>query len=435
MIPNRFSLFVLFVISSFFPLFSTIPQLPLEVGSYVVLDVKSGRVIDEKAKDEPLYPASCTKVATLLYILSKSPDMDLKAKVVIPKQAVQTVSPIEKAKGDWNTTPSYLLETDGSSVDLVAGEVVSLQDLLYGMMVCSGNDAANTLAYYWGNRSIDAFVANVNAYIASLGLKHTHFCNPNGLHHPDHVSSAYDLAVLTRKALEIPLFREIVKTAVYVKPKTNKQAQPQTWKNTNKLLKKGAFYLQECIGVKTGWHSRAQKCLVAAAENHERSIILVMMRHPDSTLIFKHAKSILDGYLKEKSVEKELVSEGGLLLTYQIPGSSKAIPVKASTAPFRVRFYPSEKPEFEAKAVWKDCFPPLSEKDEVGRLEIYRDKELVASLPLVPTVSIQATIGSRISQFEKWLITHPEMTALLIVVLLGAVVGAGYRFLKRKRRR
>lgn len=407
---------------------------PQEVGAYVVLDAKTGKVLDEKAKEELLYPASCTKLATLFYILSKTPQIDLKAKVVVPKVAVETVHPSEKSRNDWNKTPSYLLETDGTSLGLVAGEIVTVGDLLYGMMVSSGNDAANTLAYYWGNRSIDTFVSNMNAFVKEQGAEHTHFCNPHGLHHPNHITCAYDLALLTKKALQIPLFREIVKTNVYVKPKSNKQHLPQTWKNTNKLLKNGPYFLRECIGVKTGWHSRAQKCLVSAAENQERSVIVVLLKHPDTTLIFKHAKNMLEGYLKESSIEKELVSDGNLLLTYQVPGSSQAIPVRATQTPLHVRYYPSEKPEFEAKAVWKQMFPPLSEKDAVGVLEMYRDKQLIASLPLVPTAHVPASLSSRICQLEYWFTHHPEMTGLVLVFCIALAAGVGYTFMRKKRR-
>lgn len=407
---------------------------PPEVGAYVVLDAKTGKILDGKAIHDPLYPASCTKLATLLYILTKTPEVDLTSKVVIPKLAVQTVPSVEKSKGDWNKTPSYVLESDGSSIGLVAGEVVTVQDLLYGMMVSSGNDAANTLAYYWGGRSIDGFVSHMNSFVQDMGAKDTHFCNPHGLHHPNHVSSAYDLALLTKKALEIPLFRKIVKTNMYIKSKTNKQRLPQTWKNTNKLLKNGPYYLKECIGVKTGWHSRAQKCLVAAAENEHRSLILVLLKHPDMTLIFKHAKNMLEGYLRERPVEKELVSQGNLLLTYQVPGSSQAIPVKAMQAPLSIQYFPSEKPEIEAKAIWHKKFPPLSENDEVGVLEIYKDKELVASLPLVPATSVSASLGTRLCQIEDWCITNLGLCGIVIMLSLAT---AGFVVLShfRKKRR
>lgn len=406
---------------------------PADVGAYVVLDARTGEVLDEKAKDEPLYPASCTKLASLLYMLDKAPDIDLMTKVVIPVEAVKKVLPSTKLKGNWTVTPSYILETDGSSAGLVAGEVVTVKDLLYGMMLPSGNDAANALAYYWGNRSIDRFVEQLNTFVRARGALHTNFCNPHGLHHPTHVSSAFDLAILMRQGLENTLFREIIKTSVYTKQRTNKNKNVVIWKNTNRLLKKGPYYLQEAIGGKTGHHARAESCFVAAAENKDRTIVIVLLKHPDRFHLFKLAKSMFEEYLNEKAIEKELVSSGNLKLSYLIPGMDNPVFVQAKTAPFTVKYYPSEKPVFEAKALWHTKFPPLSEQDEVGILELYRNGKLIASLPLVPAQKVAPTINTRIHQLRHYTKDHPIVlyTMTAFVVLLGC--GFGY-FLKKRRR-
>ena len=405
---------------------------PNEASSYVVLDARTGKALDEKAKDESLYPASCTKIATLLYILKKTPDLPLQDKVVVPKEAVGVVSPQTKAKKDWTAVPSYVLESDGATAGLMAGEILPLQDLLYALMLPSGNDAANALAYYWGGRSIETFVGKLNEFVVSEGVKNTHFCNPHGLPHPQHVSTAYDLAFLTKKGLEIPLFKEIVHTYAYTKQKTNKNKNSVVWYNHNKLLKKGPFYLEEAIGVKTGYHQRAQHCLVAAAENTDRTLILVILKHPDRSMMFKQAKTLLREYLNEKALDKELVSAGDLKLSFQVPGYADSIPVKAVGAPFSARYFPSEKPLFEAKVHWKTMFPPLTEQDEVGSLELYRDGQLLTSLALVPSHNVSPTLSTRFYQLEEYCKSHGATCAFII--LAGCcIIGFGVYFFFRKR--
>lgn len=396
------------------------------------MDARTGKVLDEKAKDESFYPASCTKVATLLYILTHSQDVSFQTKVVVPKEAVAVVSPKEKAKKEWSVTPSYILENDSTTAGLMAGEIVSLQDLLYGMMLPSGNDAANTLAYYWGGRSIEKYLLQINEFLHSIGVHHTHLCNPHGLHHPDHVTTAYDLALLTKKGLEHALFREIVKTRLYTKPKTNKQKNPVVWGTRNQLLKKGSLFLEEAIGVKTGYHQRAQHCFVAAAENADRAVIVVLLKHPDRHLMFQHAKTMLNDYLHEQKIEKELVSPGDLRVSYTIPGYPKPIVVRAEGAPFSVCYFASEKPEFEARVEWKKRFPPLSEKDVVGTLELYRDTKLIASLPLMPSRTISPTFMTRFYQFEAYTKTHGLVVALVCIIGVASVGVGLFLFFRRK---
>lgn len=403
-----------------------------DAGAYVVLDARTGKVLGEKAKDEPLYPASCTKIATLLYVVSQSADLPLQEKVVVPKEAVGVVSAQEKMKKEWNAVPSYILERGSTTAGLLAGEIVTLQDLLYGMMLPSGNDAANVLAYYWGGRSIDTFMVRLNEFAKGLGLQQTHFCNPHGLPHPQHISSAYDLATLAKLGLENPIFREIVRTYSYTKQRTNKQKDPVVWYNHNKLLKKGPLYLEEAIGIKTGYHQRAQHCLVAAAENAERTLILVVLKHPDRPLMFKQVKALLREYLQEKVVEKELISSGDLNLACTLPGIVKPIRVKAKGAPFTVRYFPSEQPLFEAKVHWNTLFPPLSEEDEVGVLEIYRDSRRIASLPLVPAHTVAPTLSTRFYQLQEYAKTHTEICALVALLALFVAVLGGYFVFRRK---
>ena len=180
-------------------------------------------------------------------------------------------------------------------------------------MLPSGNDAANVLAYYWGNGSIPAYVEKVNAFVASLGCLNTHFTNPHGLPHPQHVSTAYDLALIASFAIQDPVFKKIVSSCSYKKEKTNKQPAT-TWTTTNKLLLHGPYFCEQATGIKTGYHSKAQHCLVGSAENEARSVIVVLLHCPDRKHMFLLGKKLLQRFLLEQKKEKTIVPSGAIQL-------------------------------------------------------------------------------------------------------------------------
>jgi D-alanyl-D-alanine carboxypeptidase (penicillin-binding protein 5/6) len=120
-------------------------------------------------------------------------------------------------------------------------------------------------------------MTQLNDYVKRLGCTSTTFYNPHGLHHPKQQTTAYDLAVITQDALKNPVFREMVATVRYTRPKTNKQ-EPSTLVQTNRLLRTGPFYYPKAIGVKTGYYSLAGNNLVAAAKDGERTLIAVVLK-------------------------------------------------------------------------------------------------------------------------------------------------------------
>ncbi len=124
---------------------------------------------------------------------------------------------------------------------LKKGEVMSLRHLLYGAMLVSANDAANVIAKYVGG-SVSEFMDELNGYLHSLGAEDTHFMNPHGLFHPEHQTTASDMALIASEAMRDPMFRKIVSTVHHTRPKTNKQ-EPTTMLQSNKLLKKGKILL------------------------------------------------------------------------------------------------------------------------------------------------------------------------------------------------
>jgi D-alanyl-D-alanine carboxypeptidase (penicillin-binding protein 5/6) len=190
--------------------------------SAILISADSGKILYAKNALQPHYPASITKIATGLYTLMQYPHL-MDKRVSCPAEALRTITEAEKCKGNYSKYPSYVLEKDMSHMGLKVGEEMTFRDLLLGTLIVSADDASNVLAHTAANGDIEAFMQGMNAFIARLGLKNTKFLNPHGLHHPEHVSCAYDLALLCRAAMRHPMYAEITKMPAFKRPRTNKQ--------------------------------------------------------------------------------------------------------------------------------------------------------------------------------------------------------------------
>ena len=210
-----------------------------------VLDAVSGRTLFEKDAHQQSLIASTTKIMTALIICEQCNVLD---RMRIPKEAVGI---------------------EGSSMYLKEGEVLTLQELLYGLMLSSGNDAAVALAIYCGG-TVEGFAQLMNDKAHILGLKNTHFVNPNGLDHPDHYSTARDLAVLAAYAMENPIFQKTVSARTV-------KAGNRVLKNHNKLL----WQIEGAEGVKTGFTKAAGRILVSSVRRNDRRVIAVTIHAPN----------------------------------------------------------------------------------------------------------------------------------------------------------
>lgn len=211
----------------------------------IVTDADTGAVLYEKDADSPALIASTTKIMTGCLICEQC---DLQQTVVVPAEAEGI---------------------EGSSMYLKAGEELTVCDLLHGMLLQSGNDAAIALAIHCSG-SVDAFVGQMNKKAAELGLTATHFANPNGLDDAENYASARDLATLTAYAMQNPDFAETVSEKYY-------RAGERSLTNHNKLL----WHYEGAIGVKTGYTKAAGRILVSAAKRGGRTLICVTISAPD----------------------------------------------------------------------------------------------------------------------------------------------------------
>ena len=218
-----------------------VPVGAISAQSAILMDGQTGRAIYEKQADKQSLIASTTKIMTALVVCEHTNVLD---RVRIPPEAVGI---------------------EGSSMYLKAGEILTVQDLLYGLMLHSGNDAAVALAIYCGG-TVEGFAELMNDKAHRLGLKNTHFVNPNGLDSPGHYSTARDLAVLASYAMQNPIFAKTVSTKSVT-------IGNRFLKNHNKLL----WFLEGADGVKTGFTKAAGRILVSSCTREGRRLVAVTM--------------------------------------------------------------------------------------------------------------------------------------------------------------
>ena len=230
----------------------------------VLADPETGRVYYSLNADERAYPASLTKIMTVLL-------------------AVEAIERGEVSEDDQVTateTSMQNLAEDGSTAGIVAGEVLTFSDLLYGAMLVSANEACNVIAEHVSG-SVEAFVELMNERAAELGCTGTHFANTNGLPDENHYTTAADLALITSEALQHSLFTTICNTVTRTVPATNMNDE-RVLSNTNALINPSSpfgdsYYYEYAHGVKTGYTDAAGYCLVSTAEKDGIRLMAVVL--------------------------------------------------------------------------------------------------------------------------------------------------------------
>lgn len=248
-----------------------VSALSVSAASAILIDAQSESVLFEKNSDKRLPMASTTKIMTAVVAIEAS---DLDRTVTVPKAAVGI---------------------EGSSIYLCEGERLTIEQLLYALMLSSANDAATAIAIAVAE-SEDDFVDMMNETARKIGLRNTHFDNPHGLDSHSHYTTARDLAKLTAYALELPKFRSIVSTHKHTIPLAGNE-NARLLINHNKLLKS----YDGMIGVKTGFTKKSGRCLVSAADRNGTVLIAVTLNAPDD---WKDHRSMLDyGFDNYESVQ------------------------------------------------------------------------------------------------------------------------------------
>ena len=332
----------------------------LSAHSAILLDAMSGRVLYEKRADDKHLIASTTKIMTGLLICEQcSPASPVK----IPKSAVGV---------------------EGSSLYLQEGEILSVKELLYGLLLRSGNDAAVALALYCDG-SVEAFADRMNEKAEDLGLYSTHFANPHGLDSEENYSTARDLATLAAYAMENELFREICAT------KTMTMGN-RVLQNHNKLL----WNYEGAVGVKTGFTKAAGRILVSAAEKNGRRLIAVTLQAPNDWK--DHAKLLDYGFTQ---FESRSVVDGGEIIR-QIPvlsGKAESVSIVAEesvSCPVKegetliLRYH-----------VPRFVYAPVEKHTLAGYIEVLVDGDFVFKIPLTYEKTVEQSHKNKFSLFRS----------------------------------
>lgn len=225
--------------------------------SGILIEKETGKVLYEKNADQKMYPASTTKILTAILTIENISDL----------QEIATVS----YNNIFSVPSGYSIDT------LKVGEELSVDELLYALLIKSSNEAAFTLAEHVSG-NLESFTALMNSKAKDLGCTNSNFVNPNGIHNENHYSTARDMALIAKYAMNNETFREYVKVVSHTLPITNKyDKEDRTLLTTNDLINpKNKNYYEYAIGIKTGYTTPAKNCLVAGAQKDGVELISVL---------------------------------------------------------------------------------------------------------------------------------------------------------------
>lgn len=409
--------------------------------SCILIEAETGNVIFEKDADAMRYPASTTKIMTVLLALIMTPEEELNRTVVCSERAVAVTQQ----------------EEDVTSLKLQAGEEIKLNDLLYATMIYSANDGANVIAEAVGG-SIEGFVDMMNETALTMGCTSTHFTNPHGLHDDWHYTTARDLAIIARYAMQNETFRDMVspERTPYNIPATNMH-RARSVSSTNELYLPGSaekpnkYYFPESIGIKTGYTISSQYCFVGAAERDGVTLISVVMyagnnsRWADTIKLFNYGFSQYTSFspmdlYKENPIELQISGYAlddpdlGRLTLNCVPD-----PEDPYAAQAKIVATHTEK-EYQARHLReivlidydRDFSAPVSAGERIGTMTYLLDSgepvtyNLVANRSVAKRANVPKSIGQIYDESDADPNPFPPFSfefVLIIILILHAAVG------------
>ncbi|MGG5738788.1 MULTISPECIES: serine-type D-Ala-D-Ala carboxypeptidase DacF [Bacillus cereus group] len=343
----------------------TAPKLAEQASSAIVIEQDTGKVLFDKNPNEKLPPASMTKIMTMLLIMEQ----------------------VEKGKlklTDKVRASEHAASMGGSQIFLEPGEEMTVNEMLKGIAIASGNDASVAVAEHIAG-SEEGFVNMMNKKAKDLGLKNTHFQNPTGLPAKDHYSTANDMAIMARELMKYPLIRKYTgKYEDYLREDTDKKF----WLvNTNKLVR---FY-PGVDGVKTGFTTEAKYCLTASAEKNGMRVISVVMGAPTSKERNNQVTKLLD-YAFGQYMTKKLYTRGEKIKTVQVgKGKKEKVDLVASdnVSLLMKKGENMDKVKQEVIAE-KKVKAPIKKGDALGTLVIKKDKDVLLKQTIVAKEDVAA---------------------------------------------
>ncbi|MCG8482549.1 MAG: D-alanyl-D-alanine carboxypeptidase [Clostridia bacterium] len=361
-------LVVVFFLSSFGYVYSE-PDMDIIAETAIVMDGTTGQILYDKNMYEQMYPASTTKIMTAILAIE---NCDLDQIITIDAK-----------------TPF----TEGSRTYLVEGEQLTVEQLLYTLLLQSANDSAVALAKHISG-SVEEFAKLMNNKAVEIGAQDTNFVNPNGLPDENHVTTAYDLAMIARYAMENETFREMVGTStVYTIPATEQQDE-RKFMTRNKLMwdqKKSLYYNGEYIspkyeyatGIKTGFTMAAGNCLVSSAKKDGREVIAVVLKSDVNNVFLDSIKLLENGLNNYKNIT--IVEQGEKAGSITIEsGTQSSVDAVVSGSIKKTVPVDWRMADIEKEALLKESLTaPVKKGDDLGKLIIRHNGEVLNEVAVI----------------------------------------------------
>jgi len=389
--------------------------------SAVLIDSGTGLVLAGKDANKKMYPASLTKIMTAILAIEMG-----------------NLSDVIKVDDD---TP---YEIAGSHIALEPGEVLTLKDLLYALMLPSANDAASAIAKHYG-KSTDEFVKLMNNKAKELGALNTNFVNPHGLHDENHYTTATDLAIITKYAMKNDTFRTIVSTEKYELQPTNKKTEIRYFTNLNKMLfcssssqinvdgKWISPLYDGTLGVKTGYTPEAGNCLVACVKKNGTELIVVTLNGV-SLEMYQDAHNLFNyGFSEYQSTT--LVHKDTFIQNLEIEnGDSKEISI-ITESDFITLAEKSSISNIKSKISLNEISLPIEKNSVVGKMEFSLDDKVIGSINLISPTSVQSTASGETKNKFKFTTLLKAIVAIVVFIIIIRVYNIIRIKMNRKRRR
>lgn len=363
----------------------------LTAEAAILIDAKNGNVLYSKNSDKKMYPASTTKIMTALVVLDKvkSGEISLEQPIVYTESANKTMDP------------------DGSNIALKVGEKMTLEDLLKGLLLASGNDAAAIIAEHIGG-SIDEFVLMMNNRAKEIGLKNTNFVNPHGLHDNEHYTTAYDMAMLAKEAMKNETFKSIVECA-HIRLAPTNMNEERYYINTNNLVSRMRYpyyYYDKATGIKTGSTTEAGYCLVSSAVDKNKEVIAVVLKTDAMSTSHEDSKKLLEyGLTSFTNVRFAKVDDiYGEVNVKQAADGTDHILLSAKDN-LEILFHKNtDTSEVETVIdIPEKVYAPIKKGQEIGKVNFVYNSKVIGSVPLVSTVDVKRHIFGFLMSFGEWL--------------------------------
>lgn len=391
----------------------------LDAGAYILIDADTGNVLCEQNPNLKVYPASTTKIMTAILALENG---DLDQEMTATQSAVDDIG------------------ENGSNIGIIPGEIITLENLLKALLISSANETANIIA---DNicESREDFIDLMNKRAKELGAVNTHFANTNGMHDPEHYTTASDMAKIAMYAMTLPKFREIVASPSYQLPATNKHAKWPVLPNTNVLMTSDKNDLYKIDGIKTGYTGDAGYNLICSATGSDMRLISVVMDVKNEGAkenVRAYSKELLDyGFTNFKKVD--LVKKGDVFRNVKVEDAEDAYGLDLIFTDSLTCILPNATSRDSIKIisfVEDEISAPVNKGDKMGYVEYYNNGMLLGSIDVLASRDIAhkplpPTIKQRIYDAVK----NPYVKVALCIagfLLFFIILRKTLRFISRR---